>query len=196
MKTGGQLPTALWFTAETIAGHGIEPGLQVHADRGAAMKSDTLAQLLASLGASRSFSRPHVSDDNAFSEAQFKTMKYQPDYPGLFSSELHGRAWLQDFVGWHNTDHHHTGLALFTPAGVRSRASPGAPAQICTRAAIAYRAKKPARHVPERDRRLSETVCVPLHPTHLAHSIANSVVFCRLDRARSTGSAAASLRRS
>ena len=104
--------------AETIARHGIEPGLQVHADRGSAMKSDTLAQLLASLGASRSFSRPHVSDDNAFSEAQFKTLKYQPDYPGLFSSELHGRGWLQDFFGWHNDEHHHYGLALFTPADV------------------------------------------------------------------------------
>jgi transposase InsO family protein len=104
--------------AETIARHGIEPGLQVHADRGSAMKSDTLAQLLASLGASRSFSRPHVSDDNAFSEAQFKTLKYQPDYPGLFSSELHGRGWLQDFFGWHNNEHHHAGLALFTPADV------------------------------------------------------------------------------
>ena len=85
--------------AETIARHGIEPGLQVHMDRGSAMKSDTLAQLLASLGASRSFSRPHVSDDNAFSESQFKTMKYQPDYPGRFDGELHGRGWLQDFFG-------------------------------------------------------------------------------------------------
>ena len=82
------------------------------------MRSDTLAQLLASLGASRSFSRPHVSDDNAFSEAQFKTLKYQPDYPGRFDSELHGRAWLQDFFGWHNDEHHHAGLALFTPADV------------------------------------------------------------------------------
>jgi len=104
--------------AETIARHGIEPGLQVHADRGSAMRSDTLAQLLASLGASRSFSRPHVSDDNAYSEAQFKTLKYQPDYPGLFDSELHGRAWLQGFFGWHNDEHHHSGLALFTPADV------------------------------------------------------------------------------
>jgi putative transposase len=68
--------------AETVARHGVEPGLTVHADRGAAMKSDTLAQLLATLGVQRSFSRPHVSDDNAFSEAHFKTLKYQPDYPG------------------------------------------------------------------------------------------------------------------
>lgn len=104
--------------AETIARHGIEPGLTVHADRGSAMKSDTLAQLLAALGVSTSFSRPRVSDDNAFSEAQFKTLKYQPDYPGRFESELHGRAYLQDFFGWHNDEHHHSGLALFTPADV------------------------------------------------------------------------------
>lgn len=104
--------------AESIARHGVEPGLTVHADRGSAMKSDTLAQLFASLGVSRSFSRPHVSDDNAFSEAQFKTLKYQPDYPGRFESELHGRGYLQDFFGWHNDDHHHSGLALFTPADV------------------------------------------------------------------------------
>jgi putative transposase len=104
--------------AETIARHGIEPGLQVHADRGAAMKSDTLAQLLASLGASRSFSRPRVSDDNPFSEAHFKTLKYQPDYPGRFDTELQARAWLQSFFGWHNEEHHHSGLALFTPADV------------------------------------------------------------------------------
>ncbi len=68
-------------------------------DMRGSIRSDTLAQLLASLGASRSFNRPHVSDDNAFSEAQFKTMKYQPDYPGRFNGELHGRGWLQDFFG-------------------------------------------------------------------------------------------------
>lgn len=104
--------------AETIARHGVDPGLVVHMDRGSAMKSDTLAQLLATLGASPSFSRPHVSDDNPYSEAHFKTMKYQPDYPGRFESELHGRAWLQTFFGWHNEEHHHSGLALFTPADV------------------------------------------------------------------------------
>jgi putative transposase len=104
--------------AETIARQGIEPGLQVHADRGSAMKSDTLAQLLDSLGVTRSFSRPRVSDDNPFIEAQFKTLKYQPDYPGAFDSPLHGRAYLQDFFAWHNDDHHHSGLALFTPADV------------------------------------------------------------------------------
>ena len=104
--------------ADTIARHGVEPGLTVHADRGSTMKSDTLAQLLATLGAQRSFSRPHVSDDNPFSESQFKTMKYQPDYPGRFTCGLHARGWLEPFFGWHNDEHHHSGLALFTPAEV------------------------------------------------------------------------------
>lgn len=104
--------------ADTVARHGIEPGLTVHSDRGAAMKSDTLARLLATLGVDQSFSRPHVSDDNPFQESHFKTMKYQPDYPGHFSSLLHARAWLQEFIGWHNDDHQHSGLALFTPADV------------------------------------------------------------------------------
>ena len=104
--------------AETIARHGVEPGLQVHSDRGSTMKSDTLAQLLDSLGASRSFSRPRVSNDNPQSEAHFKTMKYQPDYPGRFAKQEHARAWLSDFFAWHNDDHHHSSLALFTPADV------------------------------------------------------------------------------
>jgi transposase InsO family protein len=105
--------------AETIARHGVTPGLlTVHADRGSPMKSEDLAQLLALLGVARSFSRPHVSDDNAFSEAQFKTLKYQPDYPGAFASMAHARAWCQEFVGWFNEDHQHSGIALFTPAEV------------------------------------------------------------------------------
>jgi len=104
--------------AETIARHGVTPGLAVHSDRGSVMKSDTLAQLLDTLGVSRSFSRPRVSNDNPHIEAQFKTLKYQPDYPGYFNSPMHGRAWLQDFFAWSNHDHHHTGLALFTPADV------------------------------------------------------------------------------
>jgi putative transposase len=105
--------------AETIARHGVEPGaLTVHADRGTAMRSDGLAQLLGVLGVARSFSRPHVSDDNAFSEAQFKTLKYQPDYPEHFNSVMHARGWCQEFLGWYNDQHQHSGLALFTPADV------------------------------------------------------------------------------
>ncbi|WP_437710006.1 IS3 family transposase [Sorangium sp. So ce448] len=105
--------------AETVARHGVEPGsLTVHADRGSAMRSEGLAQLLGSLGVVRSFSRPHVSDDNAFSESQFKTLKYQPDYPDRFASLAHARAWCQEFFGWYNDLHQHSGLALFTPADV------------------------------------------------------------------------------
>jgi transposase InsO family protein len=105
--------------AESVARHAIEPGaLTVHADRGAAMRSDGLAQLLGSLGVERSFSRPRVSDDNAFSESQFKTLKYQPDYPERFASLAHARAWCQEFFGWYNDHHQHSGLALFTPADV------------------------------------------------------------------------------
>jgi putative transposase len=104
--------------AETVARHGVEPGLTVHSDRGAAMKSDTLARLLAALGIDQSFSRPRVSDDNPFQESHFKTMKYQPDYPERFAGLLHARGWLQEFIGWHNDEHQHSGLALFTPADV------------------------------------------------------------------------------
>jgi hypothetical protein len=104
---------------EAVKRHGVTPGsLTVHADRGAAMRSDGLAELLATLGVVRSFSRPHVSDDNAFSEAQFKTLKYQPDYPKRFQSMLDARTWCQEFFGWYNDHHQHSGLALFTPADV------------------------------------------------------------------------------
>jgi len=109
---------AATMLGEAIVRHGVEPGLMVHADRGSSMKSDTVAQLLADLGASRSFSRPRVSDDNAFSEALFKTLKYQSDYPVCFTGELHARGWAEPFFGWHNDEHHHSGLALFTPADV------------------------------------------------------------------------------
>lgn len=105
--------------AETVARHAVEPGsLTVHADRGSAMRSEGLAQLLGSLGVVRSFSRPHVSDDNAFSESQFKTLKYQPDYPERFASPVHARAWCQEFFAWYNDLHQHSGLAFFTPADV------------------------------------------------------------------------------
>ena len=104
---------------DTVARHDIAPGiLTVHADRGSPMRSQELADLFALLGVIRSFSRPHVSDDNCFSEAQFKTLKYQPDYPVEFASPTHARAYAQEFFGWHNHDHHHSSLALFTPAQV------------------------------------------------------------------------------
>ncbi len=97
----------------------IAPGqLTVHADRGAAMTSKPVALLLADLGVTKSHSRPHVSNDNPFSESQFKTLKYRPDFPDRFGSLEHGRSFCGDFFPWYNTEHHHVGLGLFTPHDV------------------------------------------------------------------------------
>ena len=105
--------------ADTLARHGVAPDeLTVHMDRGSPMKSKDLANLFAVLCIARSYSRPHVSDDNAFSEAHFKTLKYQPDYPDHFASPTHARGWCQEFFGWFNDEHHHSALAYFTPAEV------------------------------------------------------------------------------
>ncbi len=110
---------ATQFIGDTITEHGVDADqLVLHNDRGAPMTSTNLAQLCARLGIVQSFSRPRVSDDNPFSESQFKTLKYQPDYPGRFGSALHARGWLASFFGWYNEEHHHEGLALFTPAEV------------------------------------------------------------------------------
>ena len=103
--------------AEAISRSGIEPDqLIVHMDRGAPMTSIGFAELLSVLGVERSHSRPRVSNDNAFSESQFKTLKYQPDYPGAFEGTRDARLWGRDYFDWYNTAHHHHGLALYTPA--------------------------------------------------------------------------------
>lgn len=104
---------------EAIERYAIDPGtLVVHQDRGAPMTSHGFADLLTALGVERSYSRPRVSDDNAFSEAHFRTLKYQPDYPGRFRDITHAREWCSTFFAWYNDAHHHDGLALFTPAQV------------------------------------------------------------------------------
>ncbi len=104
---------------ETYAKQGIEPDqLTLHADRGSSMTSKTVALLLADLGVTKTHSRPHVSNDNPYSESQFKTMKYRPDYPDRFGSIQDARAWARPFFHWYNHDHHHSGLALLTPATV------------------------------------------------------------------------------
>jgi len=105
--------------AEAIERYQIDPNkLIVHQDRGAPMTSHAFAGLLSSLGVDQSFSRPRVSNDNAFSESLFRTAKYQPDYPGRFADLQEGREWCGEFFRWYNDSHHHTGLALFTPADV------------------------------------------------------------------------------
>jgi putative transposase len=102
--------------AETCRKQGIQQDqLTLHADRGSSMRSKTLALLLADLGVTKTHSRPHVSNDNPYSEAQFKTTKYRPDYPDRFGSIQDARAWAREFFAWYNQDHHHTGLELLTP---------------------------------------------------------------------------------
>jgi len=105
--------------AETCRKQGIEQGrLTIHADNGGAMTAKSLALLMADLGVGKSHSRPHVSDDNPFSEAQFRTLKYHPDYPERFGCLTDVRSWGQRFFAWYNDEHHHTGLGLLTPADV------------------------------------------------------------------------------
>jgi putative transposase len=105
--------------AETCARQGILPDqLTVHADRGSSMTSKPVAFLLADLGVTKTHSRPHTSNDNPYSEAQFKTLKYRPDYPQRFGCQQDARRWAKDFFDWYNYEHHHTALGLLTPADV------------------------------------------------------------------------------
>ena len=105
--------------ADTCTKQGIGRGqLTIHADRGSSMTSKPVAFLLADLGVTQSHSRPHVSNDNPFSEAQFKTLKYRPDFPARFDSIEAARAHCRRFFTWYNDDHRHGGLGLHTPADV------------------------------------------------------------------------------
>ena len=92
--------------------------LTIHADRGGPMKSKPVEQLLLSLQVTRSHSRPRVSNDNPYSEAGFKTMKYSVHFPERFASQEEAQAFCQDYFAWYNTRHHHMGLALLTPEQV------------------------------------------------------------------------------
>jgi len=104
---------------ETFERQGIKPGqLVVHADRGQPMRSKRLSQLLADLDVTRSHSRPHVSDDNPYSESQFKTLKYHPSFPERFGGHEDGRAFCREFFPWYNDEHHHGALAYLTPQQV------------------------------------------------------------------------------
>jgi putative transposase len=102
--------------AETIVKQEITAGqLTLHADRGSSMTSKPVAFLLADLGVIKSHSRPHVSNDNPYSEAQFKTLKYRPGFPDRFASIEEARAFCQDFFRWYNTEHRHSGIGLLPP---------------------------------------------------------------------------------
>jgi putative transposase len=123
------------FIAATIAGVGAAPGV-IHADRGSSMTSKPVAQLLVDLGVVRSHSRPHVSDDNPYSEAQFKTLKYCPAFPERFGSIHDARRFCAAFLDADNHEHRHVALGLHARVGLlrhrcpdpsppRDRARPG-----------------------------------------------------------------------
>lgn len=92
--------------------------LTIHADRGAAMTAKSVALLMSDLGVTKSHSRPHVADDNPYSEAHFRTLKYAPTYPDRFGALLDARQWSHGFFTWYNQEHHHSALALLTPADI------------------------------------------------------------------------------
>ena len=113
----GELAKEFIDTAITV--QGIDPNqLTLHADRGTSMTSKPVAQLLVDLGVARSHSRPHVSNDNPYSEANFKTLKYCPAFPGRFGSIQHARSFCTEFFDHYNHVHRHAGIGLHTPASV------------------------------------------------------------------------------
>ena len=111
--------------AETIEKQKVRSGeLTVHADRGGPMKSASVAKLLERLGVKRSHSRPHVSNDNPYSEAAFRTLKYSAGFPARFADEAEAAAFCQGYFAWYNKKHHHTGIALLTPEQVHYGEAP------------------------------------------------------------------------
>jgi putative transposase len=101
--------------ADTCQKQGIVAGtLTIHADRGTSMTSKPVALLMADLGVTKTHSRPRVSDDNPYSESQFKTLNYRPEFPERFGSIEDSRAFCQGFFPWYHTEHHHSGIALLT----------------------------------------------------------------------------------
>jgi len=117
LKENSALSTQLM--AEAVARYRIQPKqLTLHQDRGSPMIAHGYLDQMKALDVTCSHSRPRVSNDNPFSESQFKTQKYQPDYPGRFRGTGHARHWCEDYFDWYNFEHHHSGLAGFTPAQV------------------------------------------------------------------------------
>ncbi len=101
---------------QTLENQGVsEDQLTIHSDRGPSMASQSVAQMLASLGVVKSHSRPHVSNDNPFSESQFKTMKYRPEFPDRFGGYEDALGFCRPFFKWYNDEHYHTGIGLLTP---------------------------------------------------------------------------------
>lgn len=143
------------FIAQTLQREGIEPGQAiVHADRGTEMTAQPVVALLDKLCVGRSHSRPHVSDDNPFSESQFRTLKYHPEFPDRFASFEHAHHFVGEFMGWYNNVHRHSGIAMLTPEMVHRGQADDVLAARHEVMLAAYRAKperfisgSPKRHV-------------------------------------------------
>jgi putative transposase len=105
----------------------VRPGeLTIHADRGSSMTSKPVAFLMADLGITKTHSRPHVSDDNPYSESHFRTLKYRPGFPERFGCLQDARSFSQEFFSWYNNEHRHSGLGLLSPAVVHHGLAPEA----------------------------------------------------------------------
>ena len=143
---------------DTMVKHDVPPGqLTLHADRGGPMKAKATAFLLADLGVTKSHSRPHVSNDNPFSESHFKTLKYQPRFPKCFGGIDDARQFCREFFAWYNQAHHHVGLGLMTPDQVHY----GQADQIHAARQITLTAAFAAHP----DRFVNKTPCPPEKPT-------------------------------
>ena len=117
LKENNALATQLM--EEAIARYGIEPNqLTLHQDRGSPMTADGYLGEMKKLDITCSHSRPRVSNDNPYSESGFRTLKYQPDYPGKFTDIKHASSWCEDYYNWYNYEHHHSGLNGYTPEQV------------------------------------------------------------------------------
>ena len=126
LATQERAALATQLIEETCRRQGIASGqLTTHTDRGSSMTSKPVALLLADLGITKSLSRPHTSNDNPFSEAHFKTLKYQPGFPERFGSLQDGRGYCRTFFGWYNTEHRHSGIGMMTPEAVHYGRAPG-----------------------------------------------------------------------
>ncbi len=151
--------------------HQVKPrSLALHADNGASMKGSTMLATLQKLGVVASFSRPHVSDDNPYSEALFRTLKYRPGYPTKpFSSIEAAHEWVEGFVGWYNEEHHHSGIQFVTPAERHA----GKDGEILAKRKEVLeqaRAKNPIRWTTNRVRNCEPIECVLLNPGKLPES--------------------------
>ena len=157
-------PLAQRLIRETCVKENIAEGqLTIHADRGTSMTSQTVAQLLAALGVVKSHSRPQVSNDNPFSESQFKTLKYRPEFPQRFASYDHGLTFCREFFPWYNQEHRHWGLGLLTPATFHSGHSAEASAARQKTLSAAY-AATPERFVQREPRPLRLPDAVWINP--------------------------------